>query len=210
MHPLKRNSSCSECNINSPVVNRICPDCVHRVSQSPSTARLNIAFMLQPEQFSFTASYIVGTFQVPILKVFLVEKRVIGIVASFRLSPQHVICPGKTGPASSRTEVLVSFAVHVSVAVFFTRWGAGPTLDPPRLSDGLGTVHGGSSPLPMRIVYYFNPNIHGWKRRRGRLKPRWADSIKHNLNCVGLTPPMQPRWSLTDPNGRASPNHGTL
>ena len=55
-------------------------------------------------------------FQVPMFKIFLVERRVIGIVASFRLSPQHVISNGKPGPASSRTEVLFSFVVHVSVA----------------------------------------------------------------------------------------------
>ena len=69
-------------------------------------------------------------------KVFLVERRVIGIVASFRLSPQHVIHPGKPGPASSRTEVLFSFVVHVSVAYFSLRGGgAGPTLDPPPFSQ---------------------------------------------------------------------------
>ena len=34
--------------------------------------------------------------------------------------------------------------------------------------------------------YNFNPNIHGWKRPRGRPKTRWADSIKHDLNSAGL------------------------
>ena len=84
------SSSCPEYNINSPVVNRSCPDRVHRVSQSPSTARVN------PRSSAvtwavFPASYIVRMFQVLMFKVFLVERRVIGIVASFRLSPQHVI-----------------------------------------------------------------------------------------------------------------------
>ena len=47
----------------------------------------------------------------------------------------------KPGHTSSWTEVLVSFVVHVSVAkVVLTRWGAGPTLDPPPFSDGLGTM----------------------------------------------------------------------
>ena len=51
-------------------------------------------------------------------------------MASFRLSPQHVICPGVPGPASSRTDVLLfSFVVHVSVAYFS--------------HTGHGTVHGG-------------------------------------------------------------------
>ena len=109
------SSSCPENNINSPVVNRSFPDWVHRFSQSPSTARLNprISAVIWAV---FPASYIVRTFQVPMLKVFLVERTGIGIVASFRLSPQHVIRPGKPGPASSRMEVLFSFVVHVSVA----------------------------------------------------------------------------------------------
>ena len=34
--------------------------------------------------------------------------------------------------------------------------------------------------------YDFAPNIHGWKRPRGRPKTRWADSIKHDLNSAGL------------------------
>ena len=59
-------------------------------------------------------------------------------------STAHVIHPGKPGPASFRTEVLVSFVVHVSVANFSLRdGGAGPMLDTPPFSDGLGTVHGG-------------------------------------------------------------------
>ena len=109
------SSSCPDYNINSPVVNRSCPDWVHRVSQSPSTARLNLRISAVTCAV-FPASYIVRTFQVPMFRVFLVERKVIGIVASFRLSPQHVIRPGKPGPASSRTEVLFSFVVHVSVA----------------------------------------------------------------------------------------------
>ena len=32
----------------------------------------------------------------------------------------------------------------------------------------------------------FNPNIHGWKRPRGRPKTRWANSIKHGLHSAGL------------------------
>ena len=98
------SSSCPEYNINSPVVNRSCPDWVHRVSQSQSTARLNLRISAVTWAV-FPASYIVRTFQVPMFKVFLVERRVIGIVASFR---QHVIRPGKPGPAYSRMEVLFS------------------------------------------------------------------------------------------------------
>ena len=49
-----------------------------------------------------------------------------------------------------------------------------------------GHLHRMPSSLPARRVYDFNPNIHGWKRPRGRLKTRWAESIKHDLNSAGL------------------------
>ena len=35
-------------------------------------------------------------------------------------------------------------------------------------------------------VFDFNPNIHGWKRPRGRPKTIWADSVKHDLHSAGL------------------------
>ena len=47
-----------------------------------------------------------------------------------------------------------------------------------------------SSSLPVRKVYDFNPNIHGWKRPRGR------------PILLASTTSMLPRWSLTDPSGR--------
>ena len=49
-----------------------------------------------------------------------------------------------------------------------------------------GHLHRMPSSLPARRVYYFNTNIHGWKRPRGRPKTTWADSIKHDLNSAGL------------------------
>ena len=79
------SSSCPEYNINSPVVNRICPDWVHRVSQ-----RLNLRISAVTWAV-FPASYIVRTFQVPMLKVFLVERRVIGIVASFHRNTSYAL-----------------------------------------------------------------------------------------------------------------------
>ena len=50
-----------------------------------------------------------------------------------------------------------------------------------------GHLHHMPSSLPARRVYDSNPNIHGWKRPRGRPKTRWADSIKHDLNSAGLS-----------------------
>ena len=68
-----------------------------------------------------------------------------------------------------------------------------------------GHLHRMPSSLPARRVYDFNPNIHGRKRHRGRPKTTWADSIKHDLNNILLasTPPMLPRWYLTDPSERS-------
>ena len=42
------------------------------------------------------------------------------------------------------------------------------------------------SSLPVKRVYDFNPNIHGWKSPRGHPKTRWADSIKHDLYSARL------------------------
>ena len=49
-----------------------------------------------------------------------------------------------------------------------------------------GHLHRMPSSLPVRRVFGFNPNIHGWKRQRGRPKTRWADSIKHEHHSAGL------------------------
>ena len=49
-----------------------------------------------------------------------------------------------------------------------------------------GHLHRMPSSLPVRRVFDFNTNIHGWKRPRGRPKTRWADSIKHDLHSAGL------------------------
>ena len=49
-----------------------------------------------------------------------------------------------------------------------------------------GHLHRMPSSLPVRRGYAFIPNIHGWKRPRGRPKTRWADSNKHDLNYAGL------------------------
>ena len=59
------------------------------------------------------------------------------------------------------------------------------------------------STLPVRRVYDFNPNIHGWKRPTGRPKTRWADSINHALHSTGIhaTNAIH-NWYVTDPSER--------
>ena len=49
-----------------------------------------------------------------------------------------------------------------------------------------GHLHRMPSSLPVRRVFDFNHNIHGWKIQRGRPKTRWADSVKHDLHYAGL------------------------
>ena len=65
-----------------------------------------------------------------------------------------------------------------------------------------GHLHRLPSSLPARKVYDFNPTIHGWKRPRGRPKTRWLIQSSMVSILVASTPPMLPRWSLTDPSGR--------
>ena len=55
-----------------------------------------------------------------------------------------------------------------------------------RLLRWFGYLHRMSSSLPVRRVFDFNPNIHGWKRPRDRPKTRWADSVKHDIHSAGL------------------------
>ncbi len=62
---------------------------------------------------------------------------------------------------------------------------ASSILRQPRLR-WFGHLHRMPSSLPARRVYDFNPNIHRWKRPRGRPKTTWADSIKPDLNSAGL------------------------
>ena len=58
------------------------------------------------------------------------------------------------------------------------------------------------SSLPVRRVYDFNTIIHGWKYQEvstnlDGLIPSSTTSI-----LLASTPPMPPRWSMTDPSGR--------
>ena len=59
------------------------------------------------------------------------------------------------------------------------------------------------SSLPVRRVFDFSPNIHGWKRPRGRPKP--DGRIQSNMISILLasTPSMPHRWSMTDPQWKA-------
>ena len=58
-----------------------------------------------------------------------------------------------------------------------------PMITPPTLVRA-SSPH--AIPVPVRRVYDFDPLIRGWKRPRGRLKTRWADSVKHDLHSAGL------------------------
>ena len=43
-----------------------------------------------------------------------------------------------------------------------------------------------SDPSTCHPPSLYQPNIHGWKRPRGRPETRWADSIKHDLDSADL------------------------
>ena len=60
------------------------------------------------------------------------------------------------------------------------------------------------SSLPVRSWYDLIPNIHGWKRPRGRPKTRWADSIKHDLNSAGLNTTNTAQMIFDRPQWKAS------
>ena len=66
-----------------------------------------------------------------------------------------------------------------------------------------GHLHRMSSSLPARRVTDFNPNIHCWKRPRGRPKTGWADSIKHDLNFAGLDTTNAAQMVFDRPYGKA-------
>ncbi len=61
-----------------------------------------------------------------------------------------------------------------------------------------GHLHRMPFSLSARRVYDFNPNIHGWKRPRGRPKTTWADSINHDLNIYSA---QRPRHHQCCPDG---------
>ncbi len=66
-----------------------------------------------------------------------------------------------------------------------------------------GHLHRMPSSLPVRRVYDFIPNIHGWKRPI-EAAPKLDGLIQSNTTSILLasTPPMLPRLSLTDLRGR--------
>ena len=81
-----------------------------------------------------------------------------------------------------------------------------------------GHLHRMPSSLPVRRVFDFNPNIHGWKIPRGRPKTRWADSINHDLHSAGLDTINAAQMDYDRPQWKAfvcglptlEPEHGPL
>lgn len=111
------SSSCPEYNKSSPLASLFCPACSHLVSLSPSRAMLYRRISADTCA-AFPASYMVLTFHVAMVVVFLVDRRVVGTEASFRLWPPHVILPAGAGPSSPRTGVCWA-VVNASVAKSF-------------------------------------------------------------------------------------------
>ena len=97
----------------SPVFSIIWPDLVHLVSHNPKILILYARFSLAI-CFVLLASYMVFTFHVPTFEMSLVDKKGIGDVASFRLSPHSVLAFSNGG--LSRVSL-----IDVSVTSFFMR-----------------------------------------------------------------------------------------
>ena len=90
-----------------PLVNLVRPVPVHLVSHRPSILRLYLCISLHTCAL-LLASYRVWMFQVPILVLVLVVRRVVGALASRRLSPARFI--GSAREDSSSTMSLLDIA----------------------------------------------------------------------------------------------------
>ena len=123
------SSSCPVYNKSSPLASLFCPACSHLISLNPSRAMLYRR--ISADTFAaFPASYMVLTFHVAMVVVFLVDRRVVGTEVSFRLWSPHVILPAGAGPSSPRTGVSWT-AVNASVAKsIFPGWGCWPHAQP--------------------------------------------------------------------------------
>ena len=86
----------------SPLVNLIHPVPVHLVSHRPSILRLYLCISLHTCAL-LPASYRVWMFQVPILALVLVVRRVVGALASRRLSPARFIGSATEDSSSNRS-----------------------------------------------------------------------------------------------------------
>ena len=105
---------------------------VHLVSQRPSNYRLYLCISWQTCAL-FPVSYRVLMFQVPILVLVLVVRRVVSTPASLGLSPVHVM--GSTREDSSSTKLASRVAVAVSVTVSFLQNGVVSPILTPNLED---------------------------------------------------------------------------
>ena len=104
----------------SPVFSPVWPDLVHLVSHNPRILILYALFSLAICAV-LLASYMVLTFHVPTFEISLVDKKGIGDVASFRLSP-HSVLAFSNGGLLPRKLSRVSL-IDVSVTSFFYEVG---------------------------------------------------------------------------------------
>ena len=104
----------------SPVFSLVWPDLVHLVLPNPRILILYARFSLAI-CFVLLASYMVLTFHVPTFEISLVDKKGIGDVASFRLSPHNVLA-FTNGGLLPRKLSRVSL-IDVSVTSFFYEVG---------------------------------------------------------------------------------------
>ena len=112
----------------SPLASLVRPVQVHLVSQRPSIFKSYLCISLHTCAL-FPVSYRVLMFQVPTLVVVLVVRRVVGALASRRLSPARFM--SSTREDSSSTKPLAENAFVVSVINSFLReWAVDPLHNP--------------------------------------------------------------------------------
>ena len=99
-----------------PVFSIVLPDLVHLVSHNPRMLILYARFYLAIYAV-LLVSYMVLAFYVPTFEISLVDKKCIGDVASFRLSP-HSVLAFSNGGLLARKLSSVSL-IDVSVTSFF-------------------------------------------------------------------------------------------
>ena len=119
------SSSCPEYK-SSPLASLVCPASSHLVSLSPSRAMLYRRISADTCA-AFPASYMVLTFHIAMVVVVLVDTRIVGTEASFRIWPQHAIPPAGAGHSSPRTGVSWAVVNASAAKSFFQGEGADPT-----------------------------------------------------------------------------------
>ena len=124
------SSAWPEYSTVSPVFSLVWPDLVPLVSPNPRILILYALFSLAICAV-LLASYMVLTFHIPTFEISLVDKKGIGDVASFRLSPHSVLAFSNGGFLPRKLSRV--YLINVSATSFFYEVGLLNPCSPPNL-----------------------------------------------------------------------------